>query len=98
MFFGAPHKGIRTEALEAMVADKNFGSRGRSEKLLRVLARGSDYLQEHAESTKVVWKGRRIVSFFETMKTEVVIKVPCAPSAKAVGKLEGLTCGIGSGY
>ena len=87
MFFGAPHKGIHTEAMETMVAKQNLESRGRSEKLLQILACGSEYLQEHADSMKAVWEGRKIVSLYETIKTKEAIKVLCAQSAEGVGKL-----------
>jgi hypothetical protein len=75
IFFGAPHKGLRTEALEEMVDDLQIPGSDCSRELLEQLREHSRYLQEHAELLVSIWKDRKIISFFETLLTPSVRKV-----------------------
>lgn len=75
VFFGAPHNGLRTEELEAMVDDLKFPSAERLQKLLKQLQEHSRYLQEHSELCVQLLKDFKIISFHETMLNPVVRKV-----------------------
>jgi len=55
-FFGAPHNGMCTTDLEAMVED-----------LESQLREGSEFLESQRDELVDIWNGRKIISYYETM-------------------------------
>jgi hypothetical protein len=73
-FFGTPQQGLRTEELEEMVAAYSGGQRSN---LLAQLKENSEFLENQKEDLLRIWGGfeRKVVSFYETVKTPSVKKV-----------------------
>jgi hypothetical protein len=71
IFFGTPHQGLRTYGLEEMV-DADSGGQRRN--LIMQLKEGSEFLENQKEDLIRIWEGfkRKVVNFYETMKTPLV--------------------------
>lgn len=74
-FFGTPHQGLQTEELEAMVEDMSGEAETSRSMLLKQLRENSEFLEAQRDNLTDIWDGRRIVSFYETVKTPTVKKV-----------------------
>ena len=74
-FFGAPHNGLRTAELEAMVQDMSSNPESQSIKLLQQLREGSEFLENQRDELVDIWNGRKIISYYETVRTPTVKKV-----------------------
>jgi hypothetical protein len=70
-FFGAPHNGMRTTELEAMVKDmsSDLESESQASKLLHQLREGSEFLESQRDGLVDIWNGRKIISYYETVDT-----------------------------
>lgn len=75
VFFGAPHNGLRTEELEAMVDDLGLHGAERSHELLVLLRENSKYLEENRDNLAEIWKGKKIITCHELALSPVVRKV-----------------------
>jgi len=77
LFFGAPHQGLRTTELEAMVDEISSDSGGgdvQARKLLQQLSEGSDFLEGQSDRLVDVLSGLQVVSYYETVPTRTVNK------------------------
>jgi hypothetical protein len=74
-FFGAPHDGMRTTELEAMVEDMSSDLESQPTKLLRQLREGSEFLESQRDELVDIWTGRKVISYYETVGTPTVKKV-----------------------
>ncbi|CAG8728867.1 433_t:CDS:2, partial [Acaulospora colombiana] len=72
-FFGTPHRGLRTEELEAMARDL-ISDDNQTLDLLRMLKSGSDFLARRRRSLADILAKKKVVSFYETLESEVVKK------------------------
>ncbi|TGZ77075.1 hypothetical protein EX30DRAFT_212551 [Ascodesmis nigricans] len=72
-FFGAPHQGIRTEEMEAMLTDVQ-GPHAKTHILLRQLREYSGFLKQQSEALGPVWEGRSVFSFYESYLSPTVKK------------------------
>lgn len=75
--FGAPHRGLGTAELEAMIEDLEGGKSVKKREILRQLEEDSTFLDEHGENLSSMWghwKGR-VFSFQEEVKSHTVEKV-----------------------
>jgi hypothetical protein len=73
-FFGAPHNGMRTTELEAMVKDMFSDLESQATKLLLQLREGSEFLESQRDELVDIWSGRKIISYYETVDTPPVKK------------------------
>jgi len=73
-FFGAPHDGLRTTELEAMVQDMSSDSESQPMRLLLQLREGSEFLENQRDELVDIWSGRKIISYYETVGTPTVKK------------------------
>jgi hypothetical protein len=71
-FFGAPHNGMRTTELEAMVKDMSSDLESQATKLLQQLREGSEFLESQRDELVDIWSGRKIISYYETVDTPAV--------------------------
>jgi len=70
--FGTPHQGLQTDGLEA-IAD--FDSGGQRKNLIMQLKQDSEYLENQTEDLIRIWtkfEGRKLFSFYATMKQSVI--------------------------
>jgi hypothetical protein len=74
IFFGAPHNGMRTTELEAMVKDMSSDLESQQTKLLLQLREGSESLESQRDELVDIWNGRKIISYYETVDTPTVKK------------------------
>lgn len=80
VFFGAPHNGLRTKELEAMIDDLQPKGVDQSRELLDRLRENSTYLEEHRDHLVEILKGKNIISYYERILSPVVQKVRlCVP-------------------
>jgi hypothetical protein len=75
LFFGTPHRGLRTTELEAMLEDMSSSSESNRADLLCQLQEGSEFLETQADEVVDILGRRKVVSFYETVKTPTVQKV-----------------------
>lgn len=73
--FGAPHYGMRTEELEAMVREMCTGTESQRMKLLHQLREGSNFLESQRDELVDIWSKLKVVSYYETVATPTVQKV-----------------------
>jgi len=73
-FFGAPHDGMRTTELEAMVKDisSDLESQPMKRLLLQQLREGSEFLESQRDELVDIWNGRKIISYYETVDMPTV--------------------------
>ena len=73
-FFGAPHNGMRTTELEAMIMDmsSNLESQPTNLLLLLQLREGSEFLESQRDELVDIWNGRKIISYYETVDTPAI--------------------------
>jgi len=74
-FFGAPHNGMRTTELEAMIEDMSSDPESQPTKLLHQLREGSEFLESQRDEIVDILKGIAIISYYETVDTPTVKKV-----------------------
>lgn len=72
-FFGAPHRGMRTQELEAMVHDAGGGEASKNR--LIGLREDSELLEHLREFLADSWGHFEVVSFYEIEDTHTVKKV-----------------------
>ncbi|KAI5836934.1 hypothetical protein DFP73DRAFT_620676 [Morchella snyderi] len=74
-FFGAPHAGLKVDALVAMVEDLTSSNKQSTRlRLLEQLREDSEYLEEQRERLIHIWSKMRIYSFYELKDTPTVQK------------------------
>jgi hypothetical protein len=73
-FLGTPHRGLRTEELEAMARDLIFDSNDTVD-LLQALHDNSGHLESIRGDLVDLLEKKKIVGFYESLKTPTVKKV-----------------------
>ncbi|PVF90980.1 hypothetical protein CPB86DRAFT_681978, partial [Serendipita vermifera] len=69
-FFGTPHRGLHNDELKAMAKDL-LSDENQTLDLLRKLDAGSDFLARQRRLLADILARKKIVSFYETLETEV---------------------------
>jgi hypothetical protein len=70
-FFGTPHQGLRIEELRGMAMDLIPDSDDTVD-LLQKLRAGSDFLEMQSEELVELLETKKVVSFYETLRTQAV--------------------------
>jgi protein SERAC1 len=74
LLFGIPHKGLVVDDIQKMLSERGMGPHPR-EALVKQIEEGSGSLAERVSSFKEIIRGRKIVSFYETVQTKRLAQV-----------------------
>lgn len=74
-FFGPPLGGLHTKELEEMVVDKSEGQDEATLEFLVGLREKSRFLTQHRRDLVELWEGKKVLTFYEEVKTPTVKKV-----------------------